>query len=135
MSIKEFYNTYIFNQYGVKKQIKSGNISDFYQNLKYINMAALVNVADDASLFKTIHKSKGDEFDNILLIIPGSKYPTFLTFLLSPDMNKEEHRVYYVALSRAKKNLYVNLPKLSEEEMKLIKNFDKKILSKELVFN
>ncbi len=50
-------------------------------------------------------------------------------------MNKEEHRVYYVALSRAKKNLYVNLPKLAEEEMKLIKNFDKKVLSKELVFN
>ena len=37
-----------------------------------------------------------------------------LSFLLSPDLNgKEGHRINYVAISRAKDNLYISTPTLS----------------------
>ena len=48
---------------------------------------------------RTIHKAKGDEFENVLLV------PNSLDFLINPDTeNDEEHRVYYVGLSWIKQS-------------------------------
>lgn len=45
------------------------------------------------------------------------KDETDLDFLLSPDLNSiNEHRVYYVAASRAIKRLFINVPTLSENK-------------------
>ena len=64
------------------------------------------------SCFKTIHKAKGAEFDNVMLVLEKE---SDLTFLVSPDlMNNVDHRVYYVAVSRAKKRLFISVPTLSE---------------------
>lgn len=128
LNIKEFYNLYIFKQHGVKGKITSGKISEFYEELKYERVAAIVNIADDKSSFKTIHKAKGDEFEDVLVIVPGRKDNKHLDFLLSPDMSNEEHRVYYVGLSRAKNQLYVNVPELTEENFQLLDYFDVVVL-------
>ena len=74
----------------------------------------------DDSLHRTIHKAKGDEFENVLVIIKDKNNKEFdeaneLGFLLTPNLEKEEQRVYYVALSRAKERLFVNVPVLSDE--------------------
>lgn len=45
-----------------------------------------------------------------------------LAFLLNPDLSQENQRVYYVAVSRAKKNLFINVPELSSENAKKLKN-------------
>jgi DNA helicase-2/ATP-dependent DNA helicase PcrA len=81
---------------------------------------------DDNSLHRTIHKAKGDEFDNVFVILPDkadwvSNEEELLSFLLNPDLNKEEHRVYYVALSRARKRLFINIPKLSTTNQEKLK--------------
>lgn len=74
-------------------------------------MAVCVNIVEDNSLHRTIHKSKGDEFDNVILILDEEKD---LNFLFAPDLDrKEEHRVFYVAMSRAKHNLFISTPSLS----------------------
>lgn len=39
-------------------------------------------------------------------------------------MSIEEHRVYYVALSRAKNQLYVNVPELNVENVRLLNYFE-----------
>jgi len=58
----------------------------------------------------------------------GKKYKEErdLAFLLNPDLiNLEEHRVNYVACSRAKENLIINLPEMTKEvNDKLIDYFD-----------
>ncbi|EWG09375.1 ATP-dependent helicase [Cytobacillus firmus] len=95
-NIKDFYNTHIFNYYGVKSKITKGEISEYYENLGFDRLAAIVNIADDKSFHKTIHKAKGDEFKNVLVISSENNYNKQLDFLLSPDMSKEEHRVFYV---------------------------------------
>lgn len=93
----------------VPKLIK-GNIKDFYTNHTYQQMAVCVNIMDDDSLHRTIHKSKGDEFDNVMLILEDEKD---LNFLLAPDLGNEEHRIRYVAISRAKFRLFISTPSLS----------------------
>lgn len=126
-SIKDFYNNYLFGHCGVKSKITRGAMNDYYEALGYKRIAVSVRINDDDSLHRTIHKSKGDEFNSVLLIIPseGDKFNENkkLEFLLSPSIDKEENRVYYVALSRAIENLFINIPQLSEsnkEKMKKI---------------
>ena len=93
-------------------------IRTFYEETTYKEIVLWVKYNDDDSLHRTIHKAKGDEFDNVLVIIKDKKNLEFneekkLSFLLTPDLEKEEQRVYYVALSRAKERLFVNIPALS----------------------
>ncbi len=110
ISIKDFYNSYLFGFNGTKGKISSGNISQYYSQLTYNKVSVAVNIADDNSMHRTIHKAKGDEFDNVLLLMqPKENYDENkeLSFLLNPDIDIEANRVYYVALSRAKNNLFM----------------------------
>jgi len=111
-SIKDFYNKYLHGHYGVSLKITRGKISNCYESKKYKQIAVNIQINDDGSFHRTIHKSKGDEFDNVLVIIPSEED---LDFLLNPDITDEKNRVYYVALSRAIENLFINIPKLSED--------------------
>ena len=73
-------------------------------------MAVCVNIVEDISNHITIHKAKGAEYENVFVV--GNS--NFLDFLMNPDIAKnEEHRVFYVALSRAKKRLFLFLDELS----------------------
>lgn len=117
-SLKDFYNNHIYDYLGIKEKISKGKINVFYEQIPYKKMAIEVKVIDDTSLYKTIHKSKGDEFDNVLVILSNNDEKKNLDFLLSPDLGKESHRVYYVALSRAKEKLYINLPNISDSTLK-----------------
>lgn len=127
MYIKDFYNSYLFGFNETKGKISSGKMNNYYTKLEYNKVAIAINIADDNSLNRTIHKAKGDQFENVLLILqPKDNYDEMkeLSFLLNPDMTIEENRVYYVALSRAKNKLFINIPQLSEENKKRLINFD-----------
>lgn len=127
LNIKEFYNNYIYGFYGVKSKLTNGRASNYYKGLSYNKVACVITITDDNGKFRTIHKSKGDEFKSVLLLIqPKENFneETELAFLLNPDMDNESHRVYYVALSRAMENLYISVPQLSTENRNKLKKFD-----------
>jgi DNA helicase-2/ATP-dependent DNA helicase PcrA len=105
------------------QEFKKGIITptaDFYKSSTYKDVALSIRLTKDESIHRTIHKAKGDEFENVLVIVKGkygNKYDEGrdLAFLLSPDLlTNEDHRVNYVACSRAKENLLINTPELSE---------------------
>lgn len=120
ISITDFYNELL--SYGIfnDSRIRSGNIKSFYDSITYKDVAIYLRLDDSNNYHKTIHKSKGDEFDNVLLILhskgQGNINDTkLLEFILNPDIeNKEEHRINYVAISRARENLFINIETLSE---------------------
>lgn len=127
LDIKEFYNNYLLGYYNTKGKITSGKANNYYKELTYNKVACVINIVDDDSLFRTIHKAKGDEFKNVLLLLQPSEIfdeENELSFLLKPDMNDESHRVYYVALSRAKQNLFISVPTLSKENREKLQCFD-----------
>ena len=115
-SLMDFYN-FLVNELHVKMaKITSREIKEFYVNHTYADAALGVKYGDSNDKHKTIHKSKGEEFDNVFVIL---KEENDLEFLLSPDLNgNNEHRVYYVAASRAKKRLFINVPTLNEVNRK-----------------
>jgi len=62
---------------------------------------------------RTVHKAKGAEFDNVLLLLKDEKD---IGFIINPNIEgNEEHRINYVAISRAKKRLFICVPSLSQE--------------------
>lgn len=107
------YHTFINSHVRQITGLRKGAILDFYTNYTYQQLAVCVNIIEDDSLHRTIHKSKGDEFDNVILILEEEKD---LNFLFTPDLDgKEEHRVFYVAMSRAKKRLFISTPMLNSD--------------------
>lgn len=117
-SLMDFYNV-LCDVLNVKLAgFKKGLIKDFYENNSYSNMAICVNIVEDTSNHITIHKAKGAEYKNVFVI--GNK--DMLNLLLKPDLeNNEEQRIYYVAMSRAQRKLFIQFDSLSEADEKKIK--------------
>ncbi|TAL80607.1 MAG: ATP-dependent helicase [Bacteroidetes bacterium] len=88
-----------------------GNIKPFYTSHSYKQMAVCVKVTEEYTPFRTIHKAKGAEFDSVFLALEDE---SDLVFLLSPNLSNEEHRINYVALSRARDQMFISVPTLSE---------------------
>lgn len=104
-------------------KVTGGQIKVFYQSKTFKQLSLCVSIPEDLSLHKTIHKAKGDEFSNVLLVL---KEENDINFLITPDLiNNEEHRINYVALSRAKNKLFISIPTLHNDKKALLNsNFE-----------
>ena len=112
-SLMDFYNFLVNDLHFKMAKITDKAVKDFYVNHTYADAALGVKYVDSNDKHKTIHKSKGEEFDNVFVILEKEED---LGFLLSPNLNGNNvHRVYYVAASRAIKRLFICVPTLSEE--------------------
>lgn len=99
-------------------KVTRGATKAFYENHTLNQLILCVNVPEDLSLHKTIHKSKGDEFKNVLLVL---KEESDIDFLIHPDLeNDEEQRINYVAISRAQDKLFISVPSLSNERRQFL---------------
>lgn len=102
-----------------RNEKEPSDIEFYYKNTKYSSMALLVKISEDNSIHRTIHKAKGSEFENVLVIVKGKDNHKYneerdFGFLLNPDLDGNvDHRVNYVACSRAMQNLYICVPDLS----------------------
>ena len=110
----------------VKEHVKTdmvkltrGAARQFYDSTTYEQLAVCIKLADDDSPSRTIHKSKGDEFDSVLIVL-GKEAD--LKFLLQPPLLNEEQRVFYVGVSRAKNKLSICSSTLSADEEDKIKH-------------
>jgi DNA helicase II / ATP-dependent DNA helicase PcrA len=102
-------------------KLAKGNAKDFYEANTMEQLLANVKVdtqSDDR--VRTIHSTKGAEYDNVLVCIPSisefEKYVFDAKARLQAD--SDDGRVYYVAFSRAMKNLYINIPNHTDELLK-----------------
>ncbi|THU32999.1 ATP-dependent helicase [Niastella caeni] len=104
-------------------RVTGGKPQIFYTAFTYEQLAVCVSIQDDNSLNRTIHKAKGDEFDNVVVIL---KEEANLTFLLNPSLlTTEEHRIFYVGISRTRERLFISVPTLdTSKETKLRHWFD-----------
>ncbi|WP_207428906.1 UvrD-helicase domain-containing protein [Pedobacter sp. SYSU D00535] len=99
--------------------LRAGGAQTFYNSTPYTHVAIAVKNLCESGNCRTIHKAKGDEFECVLVILEATRGKAYnentaLSFLLNTDLTaKEEHRVQYVAISRAKEHLYISTPALS----------------------
>ena len=96
-------------------KLAGGAAKTFYEGHSYQQLALCIKVTEDLSNHKTVHKAKGDEFDNVLVILRDQ---SDFEFLLNANLNdNEEERICYVAISRAIKRLFINTPSLPDGDL------------------
>lgn len=112
-TLYDFY-TFIKDNLGIEiKNLRTGSIKNFYTSHTYLEMALGIKISDCKTTHKTIHKAKGEEYDNVMVIINDTKD---IDVLLNPRLNDNtSHRVYYVGMSRAKKRLFINIENIPIE--------------------
>jgi DNA helicase-2/ATP-dependent DNA helicase PcrA len=99
--------------------VTKGKAKEFYDRYSFQQIAVCLRIDDERSPSKTIHKSKGDEFDNVLVVLTKEEH---FEFLVNQTLRKEEHRIFYVAVSRAKERLFISIPSLDDEKQQKIKH-------------
>lgn len=84
---------------------------------KIISLYENTNLKDTLVL-STVHSAKGLEWNTVFIIwaVEG-RFPAFNS-LTSNDLIEEERRLLYVAMTRAKENLYICVPQLDYEYLK-----------------
>jgi DNA helicase II / ATP-dependent DNA helicase PcrA len=60
-------------------KLSKGAPKTFYETHTYQQLAVCVKITEDTSLHRTIHKAKGAEFDNVLLVLKDEGDLAFLT--------------------------------------------------------
>lgn len=87
------------------------NPADFKGRLAFLKDSILQAPEDGPLTFSTIHGVKGLEFDQVFILdLINGEFPS-LQSLEDPLVLEEERRLFYVAMTRAKKELYLLRPK------------------------
>lgn len=99
---------------------KAGKFRDFADSVTYGMLVDVLRLPDETRLVRTIHQAKSAEFDNVLVSLRNQKQLGHLlnTRKKNGKSEAEEKRITYVALSRARNNLLISIPELSEEDEK-----------------
>ena len=115
MSLMEFYdhlNGYLADQSGVSlKGVYQGKFREAATEWPLDVLYQSLELQDGSvSSAKTIHKSKGTEYDSVLVVFEAIS--DLGNHLFEPNINSEEDgcRILYVALSRAKVRLFLGVP-------------------------
>lgn len=117
-SLIEFSEFVRLNLESNMTKVSRGAVKAFYKSHTFNQLLLCVSIPEDLSLHKTIHKSKGDQFNNVLLVLTEEND---MDFLINPDLEKnEEQRINYVGLSRAKNRLFISTPTLSLGKQKTL---------------
>lgn len=111
-TLKDFAQFIKENLFFNLTKVTKGNVKNFYESNNIKAIMLWCSVEEDFREHITIHKAKGDEFESVLFVLENEKN---LDFLLNPNLDSEPQRVSYVAVSRPKKNLFINTPTLSKE--------------------
>ncbi len=86
-------------------------LNDFLQEIALMTDIDNYNASTDAVVLMTVHSAKGLEFENVFL--PGMEETIFPSALSSDSQEEieEERRLAYVAITRAKKHLFITRAK------------------------
>jgi DNA helicase-2/ATP-dependent DNA helicase PcrA len=110
------------NIHGLKlKGVRSGSFKDFAESVEYDDLTSTVNLTEDIRRIRTIHKAKADEFDNVLVYFAENDQSNrWLRNILDSSgrasRGSEEDRITYVACSRAREQLFIAAPILTNED-------------------
>ena len=95
-----FSSEYTFSQDG---------LNDFLEKIELdrSSMASEENQDDEGVTLITMHNTKGLEFDRVIITgLEEGLFPGFRS-MESEDMIEEERRIFYVSITRARKELYI----------------------------
>lgn len=147
LPIFEIYNHWqsiLKNNYSIVTLVGLQKPKDIHKNIFRDFLPFLSKQTKISSKIRTIHQAKGDEFENVLVCLfdktdkngkVNKKLETIINDCVFNATNNikqdteigEETRLLYVAFSRAKERLYINVPRLSLEDVAKMNGFGVKV--------
>ena len=104
-NVEEFSSTIL--QY--QNENEAPSLSGFLEEISLFSDLDSMDDNDDKVVLMTIHSAKGLEFENVYLIgMEEGIFPGNQSIYGGPEEIEEERRLAYVAITRAKKNLYIS---------------------------
>lgn len=101
-NIYEFFN--IIKEFIDRTQ--STKLEDFLSYISLISDVDTIDTQDKVTLM-TVHSAKGLEFDTVFIVgLEEGLFPHYKSLMSNQDI-EEERRLLYVAMTRAKENLYL----------------------------
>ncbi len=90
------------------KDAENPTLSGFLEEISLYTDTDSIDPTADALLMMTIHSAKGLEFDNVFVVgVEESIFPSSMSSDTEEDI-EEERRLAYVAITRARKNLFIS---------------------------
>ncbi|MDO1444646.1 ATP-dependent helicase [Rhodocytophaga aerolata] len=132
LTLFDYYNNiyqYFDKKYQIKigAKFKGGKGEKFYQKntVRTLQSCIAVDTRSEEKI-RTIHSSKGTEFTNVLVHL--STNIQFMNYVIDCSTRlsnpSDEARMFYVAFSRAKQRLFINIPIGSEQlKQNLLQNW------------
>ena len=103
-NVKEFGSN--IAQYELENDEPS--LSAFLEEISLVSDIDSMNESEDKVVLMTVHSAKGLEFKNVFLVgMEEGIFPGNQSIYAGPEEIEEERRLAYVAITRAKKKLYV----------------------------
>ncbi|MCH7840844.1 MAG: ATP-dependent helicase, partial [Planctomycetes bacterium] len=96
--------------------VRPGKFKEFAEATNYSDLAVAIRLADETRTVRTMHNAKGAEFANVLVSLGDVKENRLGHILNDDDCDEDEHRVTYVAISRAQIRLFLSVPSLTDDE-------------------
>ncbi len=106
----------------LKNAAKDSNLEDFLESISLSDYSNELDNAQEALNLMTIHASKGLEFGSVFIVgMEEGIFPNPNLKETQLDM-EEERRLFYVAITRAKENLFISYAKSRRSNNKINQN-------------
>ena len=95
-------------------EIKNDILEDFLYDISLLTDLDNKNIEEEKLTLMTLHSSKGLEFDNVYIIgLNENVFPSYQAIETTDESDiEEERRLFYVGVTRAKKNLVLSSSKV-----------------------
>ncbi len=125
-NVKEFQST-IKN---FEDEADVPTLSTFLEEIALVSDIDSMNESDDKAVLMTVHSAKGLEFNNVYLVgMEDGIFPSSRSFAGGEYEIEEERRLAYVAITRAKKHLYITTANMRMMYGQTTRNLQSRFLS------
>jgi DNA helicase-2/ATP-dependent DNA helicase PcrA len=103
-------------KFQIGSRITGGNTKSFYESISISDLLMHIRVdTKSEDTIRTIHSAKGTEFECTL--VHFEELRDFENYVFDApnrlDLDEDDARIYYVGFSRAKRNLFINIPEIN----------------------
>jgi DNA helicase-2/ATP-dependent DNA helicase PcrA len=113
--VYSLFSSFLTSKYpevGLSSYSKGGK-KEFAESASFGDLVSSVLTLEETRKVRTIHQAKAAEFQSVIVCF---QKPADLKQITSPDMTDEEHRIAYVAASRARDRLWFVIPACEEKD-------------------
>lgn len=119
LEVYTLFSSFLSSQYPevALSSYSKGGKKVFAESVSFGDLVSSVLTLEETRKVRTIHQAKAAEFPSVLVCF---QKPEDIQQITSPDMTDEEHRIAYVAASRARNRLWFVVPSCEAKDRALL---------------